>query len=146
MSTVTAKNLQANLPIGAIQTAAAFGATGGSVSADITELKLDDGLPVVADGSLEIVGLTLPMVQREPLGGFKAEMFTTETGISASIEDTAAVIDLAGSLQLANDGAYEFIAQIGASERTSPQLREQLKFIGAANERGQYEIDYSGRL
>jgi len=105
MSTVIAKNLQANLPIGAIQTAAAFGATGGSVSADITELKLDDGLPVVADGSLKIVGLTLPMVQRQPRGGFKAEMFTTETGISASIHNASAGIDLAGSLQLANDGA-----------------------------------------
>lgn len=145
-STVKARNLQANLPISAIKTAAAFGATGGSVSADIAELVVDDGLPVVADGTLEIAGLMLPMVQREPIGGFKAEMFTTDSGISASIEDTAAVIDLAGSLQLANDGAYEFNAQIGASERTSPQLREQLKFIGAANERGQYEINYNGRL
>ena len=85
-------------------------------------------------------------MQREPLGGFKAEMFTGDSGITASVEDTAAVLDFAGSLQLAVDGAYEFYAQIGPTERTSPQLREQLRFVGPENDRGQYEIRQNGRL
>ena len=116
------------------------------MSADIAELQIADGLPVVADGSLEVAGLVLPLVHREPIGGFKAEMITGDAGISASIEDTAAVIDLAGSLQLSADGAYEFYAQIGAVENTPAKLREQLRFLGSANDRGQHEMRLEGRL
>ncbi|MGI9219761.1 MAG: type II secretion system protein N [Woeseiaceae bacterium] len=142
---VRARNLLATLPLNAIQATSMAGAR-GSLSADIVELKIVDGLPVVADGSLEVAGLVLPLVHREPIGGFKAEMFTGDSGISASIEDTAAVIDLAGSLQLSADGVYEFYAQISAIENTPPQLREQLRFLGSANDRGQHELRLEGRL
>lgn len=143
---VRARNLQATLPLGAIQYLAAMTGASGSVTANIAELQLKDGLPVHADGSLEIAGLTLPYVQREPLGGFKAEMFTNDAGITASMEDTAAVIDLAGSLQLAADGAYEFYAQIGTNDSTPARLSENLSMIGPANDRGQHEIRRSGTL
>lgn len=140
-----ARNLRATLPLNAIQSVSMAGAR-GSLSADIVELEIADGLPVVADGSLEVAGLVLPMIHREPIGGFKAEMFTGDSGISASIEDTAAVLDLAGSLQLSADGVYEFYAQISAVETTPAQLREQLRFLGSANDRGQHELRLEGRL
>ena len=142
---IRARNLKALLPLQTIGAVAALGAS-GSLSADLVEIKVVDGLPTVADGSLEVAGLTLPYVQREPLGGFKAEMFTGDSGITASLEDTAAVLDFAGSLQLAFDGAYEFYAQVGPTDRTSPQLRQQLQFVGPQNDRGQYEIRQNGRL
>lgn len=142
---VRARNLRALIPLDAIQSASLAGAR-GSLSADIVELQIADGLPVVADGSLEVAGLLLPLVHREPIGGFKAEMITSDSGISASIEDTAAVIDLAGSVQIAADGVYKLTAQIGAVENTPPQLREQLRFLGSANDRGQHELRLEGRL
>ncbi len=145
IGSVRARNLRALIPLNAIQVAAMAGAR-GSLSAEIAELQISDGLPVVADGSLEVAGLVLPLVHREPIGGFKAEMITGDSGISASIEDTAAVIDLAGSLQLSADGAYEFYAQIGAVENTPTQIREQLRFLGSANDRGQHEMRLEGRL
>ena len=145
IGTIRARNLKAQLPLQSIDAVAAFGAS-GSLSADLAEIKVVDGLPAVADGTLQVAGLTLPYVQREPLGGFRAEMFTGDSGITASVEDTAAVLDFAGSLQLAFDGAYEFNAQIGPTDRTSPQLREQLRFVGPQNDRGQYEIRQNGRL
>lgn len=143
---VHASKLQATLPLEALQSAIALPGIRGSVSADIDRLQMQDGIPVAADGSLEITGLTLPFVQRDPIGGFKAELFTTDTGVSASIEDTAAVIDLAGSVHLSKEGDYELMAQIGVVDSTPPQLREQLRFVGPVNDRGQHEMQLAGRL
>lgn len=146
IGSVRASDLRATLPLEVLQSALMLPGVRGSVTADISEVQMRDGIPIVADGSLEVAGLTIPFVQRDPIGGFKADLFTTETGVSASIEDTAAVIDLAGSVQLANDGAYDLSAQIGVLENTPAQLREQLRFTGPVNDRGQHEIRLAGKL
>jgi hypothetical protein len=90
--------LKATLPLTAMQSIPSLAGVRGSVSADFSELRIEAGVPVAAEGVLEISGLTLPLVSRDSLGGFKAEFFSQDSGISASIEDTNAVIDLAGSL------------------------------------------------
>ena len=94
----------------------------------------------------ELADLMNPLLNREPIGGFRADFFSQDPGISASIEDTTAVIDLAGSLQLAADGSYQFLAQLGAKESTPPSVRDQLRFLGPANERGQHELRLEGKL
>lgn len=143
---IKASDLTATLPLDALRSVPALTGARGTLSARIDRLQTSGGLPVVADGNIEVAGLLLPLVHREPIGGFKAEFFTQDSGIVASIEDTAAVINLAGSLQLANDGAYEFLAQISPMDSTPPQLREQLRFLGSANDRGQHELRLEGRL
>lgn len=141
-----AREFRANLPLESIQTLAAMTGARGMLSANFAELQLSGGLPSVADGSIEVSGLTLPMVHREPIGGFKAELFTQDSGISASIEDTAAVIDMAGSLQLSAGGKYEFLAQLGPLDSTPAPIREQLQFLGSPNDRGQHELRLEGQL
>ena len=141
-----ATDFRASLPIDSIQSIAALTGARGMLSANFAELRLSDGLPVVANGSVEVSGLTLPMLHRDPIGGFKAELFTQDSGISASIEDTAAVIDLAGSLQLSADGSYEFLAQLSPLDSTPAAIREQLRFLGSANDRGQHEMRLEGKL
>jgi general secretion pathway protein N len=143
---IRATDFRATLPLDAIQSVAALAGARGTLTADFEELRISDGLPVVANGSVEVAGLTLPLVHRDPIGGFRAELFTQDAGISASIEDTAAVIDLAGSLQLTADGKYEFHAQLSPVDSTPTAIREQLRFLGSANDRGQHEIRLEGRL
>jgi general secretion pathway protein N len=141
-----ATDFRASLPIESIQPIAALTGARGMLSANFEELRLSDGLPVVANGSVVVSGLRLPLIHSDPIGGFKAELFTQESGISASIEDTAAVIDLAGSLQMSADGSYEFLAQLSPLESTPAAIREQLKFLGSANARGQHEMRLEGKL
>lgn len=141
-----ANDVKCTLPLEALHSIPAVAGSRGMLSIDIARLKISDGLPVVADGQLEIAGLMNPLVYREPIGGFRAEFFSQDTGITASIEDTTAVIDLAGSLELSKDGTYQFLAQVAAMESTPPALREQLRFLGSANDRGQHQLRLEGQL
>ena len=143
---VYASNFSGALPLEAIQSIPAIRGTRGMLSLEFDELQVSDGLPVVADGYFEIAGLSNPLIYREPIGGFRAEFFSQDSGIVASIEDTAAVIDLAGSLKLSEDGTYEFLAQISPLDSTPAALREQMRFLGSANERGQHELRLEGKL
>lgn len=141
-----ATDLRATLPLESMQSVAAVQGIRGSVSANFSELRIASAMPVAANGVVEISGLTLPLVSRDPLGGFKAEFFSQETGITASIEDTNAVIDLAGTLQLSRDGTYQLLAHLTATGDTPAPVREQLQFLGPANERGQHELRLEGQL
>lgn len=144
--TLRATELKATLPLTSLQSISSLAGTRGSVSADFSELRISSGIPVVADGVLEISGLTLPLVSRDPLGGFRAEFFSEDSGISASIEDTNAVIDVAGSLQVSPEGAYQLLAQLTATGDTPAPIRQQLQFLGSANDRGQHELRLEGQL
>ncbi len=143
---IRARNLQANLPLESMQSISALAGARGSVSANFSELRIESEVPVAADGRVEISALSLPLVSRDPLGGFRADFFSQESGITASIEDTNAVIELAGSLQLSPNGAYQLLAQLAANGETPPSIREQLQFLGPANARGQHELRLEGQL
>ena len=144
--TLRATELKATLPLTSMQSISSLAGVRGSVSADFSELRIASGMPVAAEGVLEISGLTLPLVSRDPLGGFKAEFFSQDSGIVASIEDTNAVIDLAGSLQIAADGSYQLLAHLTATGDTPAPIRQQLQFLGSANDRGQHELRLEGQL
>jgi general secretion pathway protein N len=118
----------------------------GDVSIRIESLHLIDGFPVSASGVLEVANLRAPRIDRSSIGGYRAELFTQESGVGASIEDTDGVIDVAGSLQLSADRSYQFVAQLAAKEGTSAGIRQQLQFLGSANDRGQHELRLEGRL
>jgi general secretion pathway protein N len=118
----------------------------GTANAKFTRLVLNEGLPTAAEGTLEIANLVLPTLYRGSVGGYRAEFFTQDTGVMASVEDTDGVIDIAGSLRLAADRNYEFIAQIAPKNTTPESVRRQMLYLGSADERGQHELRLEGRL
>jgi len=118
----------------------------GSLKVDFERLQLSDGMPVAAQGVVEVSGLLLPLVAPAPIGGFRAEFFTQQDGIVASVQDTDGILDLAGSLKLTSDRNYTFLGQLAAKPETPAQLREQMRFLGSPNERGQYELRLEGQL
>jgi len=119
---------------------------GGTANGKISRLVLQDGLPVAAEGVVEIANLVVPNLYRGSVGGYRAEFFTQDAGVMASVEDTDGVIDIAGSLLLANDRSYEFIAQIAPKSNTPESVRRQMQYLGSANERGQHELRLEGKL
>jgi len=88
----------------------------------------------------------VPFLGRNSLGDYTAEFFTQNNGISASVEDSEGVIDLAGSLQLKTDRSYEFIAQVIVKSDTPQTVRQRLALLPPPNARGQYEIRLEGVL
>ena len=137
--------LQAALPLAMFATAVGLDGLSGNASAQMERLEIVDGLAVAADGTVQVADLVVPRVSRSSLGGYKAEFFTQQDGVMASIEDTDSVMDLAGSLQVGTDRQFQFVAQVIATNRTPQALRQQLEFL-PENDRGQRELRLEGTL
>jgi len=144
--TITFTDLQAALSLQSMQQALDMPGLSGQLNVQFDRLALDDGIPVAADGVLEIANLVAPRVHRASIGGYRAEFFTQDSGVMASVEDTDGVIDLAGSLQVSRDRSYQFVAQLAPKNDTPANLMQQMQFLGSANERGQHELRLEGQL
>ena len=120
----------------------------GNSSLQFERIVIRDGLPTEVEGTFAVAALVAPMIDsnRAPLGSYRAEFMTTESGVVASVEDSAAVFDLAGSLTLSPDRSFLFLGQVASTNETPEKLRNQLRFLGTPNERGQHEIRFEGSL
>jgi general secretion pathway protein N len=143
---LTLSNLTASLPLSLVAGAAGLRGLQGSASLAFERIAIVDGLATAANGTLQLANLIVPIVSRESLGGYKAEFFTQNSGIAASIEDTDGAVDLAGSFELKSDRTYQFTGQVVAKPETSQALRQQMQFLPPANSRGQQEIRFEGVL
>jgi general secretion pathway protein N len=143
---VTLTELSAALPLDLFAGVSGIRGLQGNGSFQFERLEIVDGLAVVANGMMLVSDLVVPMVGRDSLGGYKAEFFTQNNGISASIEETDGVLDLAGSLQIKTDRSFEFIAQVVVKPETPESVRRQLRFLPPANDRGQQELRLEGIL
>lgn len=143
---VTLTNVSGSLPLSAFATIARMPGLGGDTSVQFAELRIRDGLPIAADGTLAVANLVAPMVDPAPIGGYRAQFFTEDSAVVASIEDVNGVFDLAGSLTISADRNYQFLGKVAATGDTSDKLRRQLRFLGSPNERGQHEIRLEGQL
>lgn len=139
-------NLTGSLALQFLEQATGVAGMQGSLNVKFERLQLSDGLPVAAQGVVEVSGLLLPLVAPTPIGGFRAEFFTQQDGVGASVEDTDGIFDLAGSLKLTSDRNYTFLGQLAPKPETPAQVREQMRFLGSPNERGQYELRLEGQL
>jgi general secretion pathway protein N len=140
------RNLTASLSLRSMQSIVGMPGLDGTANLQFERLVLENGIPVAADGTLEVANLLAPLIHRSSVGGFRAEFFTQDSGIVASVEDTDAVVELAGSLSVSSDRTYQFLAQVAPKNTTPENLREQMRFLGTPNERGQYELRLEGQL
>ncbi|MCG8369298.1 MAG: type II secretion system protein N [Proteobacteria bacterium] len=138
------RNLSASVPLAMLEDASNIAGLRGNASVRIERLELVDGRAAALDGNVEVTGLHVPMLSRSSLGGYRAEFFTQQDGIVASIEDTDGVVDLAGSLRLDPDKSYTFLGQVGPKPGTPDELRQQLRYLGSADERGLRELRLEG--
>lgn len=144
--TMLARNISGSLPLSVLQTPTGMAGLQGNLSVQFNELRLNAGLPVAASGVLQVSNLVAPLVDRRSIGGYKAEFHSQESGVFASIEDTDGVVELAGSLQISADRSYQFIALLSAKPETPANVRQQMQFLGSANDRGQRELRLEGQL
>jgi general secretion pathway protein N len=143
---VRLEDLQASLPLQPFEGLVGMPGLRGTVNLQFERIVIEDGLPVAANGRLAVADLVAPMIHRGSIGGYRADFFTQNTGVLASIEDTDGVVDIAGSFEIAADRSYQFLAQLAPKAGTPHNLRQQMNFLGTANDRGQYELRLEGQL
>ena len=133
--TTTLTDLSAALPLQMAESAAKVPGLRGQASLQFERIQLVKGRAAAMDGTVSIADLVVPIVHRGSLGGYKAEFFT---------QNNDGVVDLAGSLQIKPDATYSFVGQVVAKSNTPDAVRQQMRFLGPANERGQQEIRLEG--
>jgi general secretion pathway protein N len=143
---VTASDLRGSAPLQLFEKLIGIRGLRGSINAQFDRLVIENGLPVAANGVVEVFDLVAPNIHRASIGGYRAEFFTQDSGVIASVEDTDGLIDIAGSLKLSPDGSYQFVAQLAAKNNTPANIKQQLQYLGSANERGQHELRLEGKL
>ena len=118
----------------------------GTAAARFERVEITDGFATAADGAIDVRGLVVPLVSRDSIGDYRAEFFTQEAGVIASLEDTNAIIDVAGRLTLATDRSYELLTQLAPKPETPQQLREQIQFLPSGDAPGRHELRLMGEL
>ena len=141
---ITLGSLTAALPLGMFAFSGEFRGLEGDASLQFSHIELREGMPVMADGTLQVANLVVPQAGRDALGGYKAEFFTQDKGIVASIEDTDGVVDFAGSLQINNDRTFAFVGQVVAKPETPANILQKMRLLPPADDRGQHELRLEG--
>lgn len=140
-------NVVASLALPALADVIGSANIDGTANIRFENIEIRDGVPVAASGTVEVADLLAPRIYpRAAIGGYRAEFFTQDTGIAASVEDTDGVIDMAGSLTVNDDRSYVFLAAIAPKPGADEGLRNQMRFLGTPDERGQYELRLEGQL
>jgi hypothetical protein len=141
---VSVENLAAFVPLQMLERAASIPGLRGSASLQFERLELVGGRPAALDGSVDIANLVVPMLSRSSLGGYRAEFFTQNNGIIASVEDTDGLVDLAGRLEIGLDGSYAFLGKVKAKPNTPDSVVTQMKYLPTADASGQHELRLEG--
>jgi len=142
--TLTLSNLSASVPLQMFEDAANIAGLRGNASLQFERLELAAGRAAAMDGTVDVANLLVPILGSTSLGGYRAEFYTQNNGIVASVEDTDGVVDLAGSLQLNPDKTYAFRGQVAAKPNASDSLKNQLRYL-PKNDRGQHELSLEGQ-
>jgi general secretion pathway protein N len=143
---LSVSNLSAALPLQLFAESLNISGLAGDASVRFDRIQIRDGLPVAANGTIQVNNLVAPRLSRESIGGYQAEFFTQNNGVTATVEDTDGVVDLAGSLQIKDDRSYQFLGKVVAKPQAPASLLQQLKYLGSADDRGQREVRLEGTL
>lgn len=138
------RDLTASVPLQMFASAANIAGLRGSASLNFERVELVAGRARAIDGTIDVANLVVPRLSAASIGGYRAEFFTQNNGIVASVEDTDGVLDLAGSLQLNADKTYAFLGQVVAKPNAPDSLKNQLRYLPPANDRGQQELRLEG--
>jgi len=143
---VSVTDLVASLSLATIHPALKANRIDGTVNIQLQMLKLKNGWPTEAEGSIGVGNLVAAAMGPEPLGNFRAEITTGENGIVGQVEDAGAVLDLTGTLQLADDRSYSLVGFVGANSETPASIDRNLRFLGSPDQNGMRQFRFEGSL
>lgn len=142
--TVHVEDLRASLPLPQLEDALGIRGLQGTATVDFKRVSLQGGVPVLAEGTIEVSSLIVPLVAPTPLGRYRAEFQTQDGTIVAGVQDDGGVVDLTGRLRIDSDRAYDFLGYVAPTANTPPPLLRQLQLLGSPGAEGRYELRFSG--
>lgn len=119
----------------------------GQARVDLPLVRLDDGVPIEAHGSVEIENLQWTLA-REPLtlGSFNAALITEEQGILVKFGSGAGPLEVGGSAVLKPDRKYELDLQLRPRPGAPEQLLTLVRSLGPVDGQGWHHVRRQGPL
>lgn len=143
---LTLSNLTGNLPLDLVHPAFQQNGIRGDISLRFDSVIISNGLPSTVVGSVTIADFFVPDLSTSTLGDFRADFQTIDGNVVGNVEDAAAVMDVAGTINLNPDRSYSFVGTVAPTSATPASIVNQLVYLGSANERGQHEFRFEGQL
>ena len=139
-------DLSGNLPLDLLHPALQQSGIRGDIALEFETIVIKDGMLIAAQGSMTVSDFYVPDLSAARIGAVRAAFRTNASSVVGSVEDVSGVLDVAGTISLDQNGLYSFIGQVAPTPMTPRSIVNQLKFLGSANERGQHEFRFEGRL
>lgn len=139
-------DLSARLPLTALSVAAAGTGAKGMLDLRFDSLVLEDGWPVHAAGIAGVRNFVIPALSSAPLGDYRAEWETAGDVVTGRFEDVSGMLDLAGTLELRRDRSYVLSGRVQATGTATPDLVQQLRFLGSPDAQGMRSFRFEGNL
>lgn len=143
---LTLSDFVGSVPLDLVHQSFQQGGIRGDVLMQLDTLVIENGKPVAAQGTITVTDFFAPLLSNSKIGDFRADFQTTDAGIVGTVEDTAAVLDVSGTITLTPDGSYTFIGDVGATSQTPRSITDQLRYLGSPDERGQRQFRFEGQL
>lgn len=143
---LTMTDFVGSVPLDLVHPSFQQGGIRGDVALHLETLVIKDGLPIEVLGTVTVTDFFAPLLSTSPIGDFRADFHTADDGIAGNLEDIAAVIDVTGTITLAQNGSYTLIGNVGATPETPRSITDQLRYLGSADERGQHSFRFEGKL
>jgi len=143
---VSMSDLVASLSLSEIHPALRANRIDGTVNIQMESLVLINGWPAEAEGNIGIGNLVAAAAGPDPLGNFRVEITTQDGDIVGLVEDTGAILDVTGTLRLADDRSYSLVGNVAPNSETPAALNRNLRGLGTPDENGQRQFRLEGAL
>jgi hypothetical protein len=106
----------------------------------------DNNIPQKIDGDVRLRSLKILGLSPKSLGNYLIKFGPIVDKIIGSIEGENALLDIAGTIQLDNDGNYLMSGLVAPNTLTPPEISNLLNFLGTPNDKNQREFRFEGKL
>jgi general secretion pathway protein N len=148
--TVTLRDLDAQLPLGALPSNVAPGGWTGALRLKLAQLTLANGWPVAASGTVDVADLVGPANRPAALGSYKvvfpAEGAASGDSFSGALSDTGGPLAVNGTVQLSRNRSYLVNGMIATRPGAPSDMTRTLEILGPPDDQGRREFTLEGTM
>ncbi len=145
---ITFSDVSASWPLASLAAAGLPAGWTGTANARVTELVVENGLPVALTGNIDLLNLVGPANRPANLGSYRATFPSatggTGDGIAADLKDVDGPIAVTAIVRVQRDRSYLIEGQIATRPDAPSQVVSALQYLGEADASGLRPFSLSG--
>jgi hypothetical protein len=147
--TLTLQDFKLASSLKAVLAAAGYGGfpVEGQLGLDLSSMKLRQGWPRQAQGTLTVRGLGWKLGREAVLlGDYSATLDNETGGVKADIATLSGALEVSGQARLGDDRSYEMTLQMRPRPNAPPMVPNLVRNLGAPDAQGWYHVNRRGKL